>query len=108
MKNLAIAAVLFSLLAPSFQAATQTTAPPKAQSPAPAQALPVAPPASATPAPPSAAPAAAAVAQASEMKAKPTKRARGRVPSTADARVCLEFPTTMQIVKCSEKYRWAS
>ena len=23
----------------------------------------------------------------------------------ADARVCLEFPTTMQIIKCSEKYR---
>jgi hypothetical protein len=23
----------------------------------------------------------------------------------ADARVCLEFPTNMQIVKCSEKYR---
>lgn len=23
----------------------------------------------------------------------------------ADARVCLEFPSNMQIVKCSEKYR---
>jgi hypothetical protein len=23
----------------------------------------------------------------------------------ADARVCLEFPTTLQIIKCSEKYR---
>jgi len=23
----------------------------------------------------------------------------------ADARVCLEFPTNVQIVKCSEKYR---
>jgi len=23
----------------------------------------------------------------------------------ADARVCLEFPTTMQIIKCTEKYR---
>jgi hypothetical protein len=41
--------------------------------------------------------------------AKPAKRARHRVPSNpADARVCLEFPTTAQIIKCSEKYRWAS
>jgi hypothetical protein len=51
--------------------------------------------------PGAAAPAAAAPAQ----EAKTVKRASRRVPSTADARVCLEFPDDIQIVKCSEKYR---
>jgi hypothetical protein len=37
---------------------------------------------------------------------KTAKRASGKRPSTADARVCLEFPNEMQVVKCSEKYRW--
>jgi hypothetical protein len=50
------------------------------------------------------APAAAAPAQQQETKT--AKRASRRVPSTADARVCLEFPDDIQIVKCSEKYRW--
>jgi hypothetical protein len=35
-------------------------------------------------------------------------RASRRAPSTADARVCLEFPTNLQIIKCADKYRWAS
>jgi len=30
------------------------------------------------------------------------------VPSKADARGCLEFPTNLQIMKCAEKYRYAS
>lgn len=34
--------------------------------------------------------------------------AQHRPRADADARVCLEFPTTMQIIKCSEKYRWAA
>ncbi|HXX84749.1 MAG TPA: hypothetical protein VEN29_12295 [Casimicrobiaceae bacterium] len=57
---------------------------------------------------PAAQPAAAAPAQAAsaQQETKTAKRARRKVPSTADARVCLEFPNDMQIVKCSEKYRW--
>jgi len=71
----------------------------------------------AAPAPKPAAAAAPATAPAAQSSttvaatkpAKPAKRARHRVPSNpADARVCLEFPTTAQIIKCSEKYRWAS
>jgi hypothetical protein len=33
-------------------------------------------------------------------------KARRRVEH-ADARVCLEFPTELQVIACSEKYRWA-
>jgi len=105
MKNIAIAAVLFSLLVAPFPASTQTKAPPKPQTPAPAQ------PAAAAPAQksaPPAAPAAAAAAPAPDVKAQPMTRASRRVPSTADARVCLEFPTNLQIIKCADKYRWAS
>ena len=104
MKNIAIAAVLFSLLVAPFPASTQTKAPPKAQAPAPAK------PAAAAPAQksaPPAAPAAAAAAPAPDAKAMPVKRASHR-PSTADARVCLEFPTNLQVIKCADKYRWAS
>ena len=109
MKNLAIAATLFSLLVAPFPASTQTKAPPKAvaQPAAPAQAQPAAAAPSQKAAPPGA-PAATAAAQAPGEAFKPTKRASRRVPSTADARVCLEFPTNLQIIKCAEKYRWAS
>jgi hypothetical protein len=48
-------------------------------------------------------PAAAPPATATRSTAK---RASGKQPSTADARVCLEFPNEMQVIKCSEKYRW--
>lgn len=105
MKNIAIATVLFSLLVAPFPASTQTKAPPKAQPPAPAQ------PAAAAPAQksaPPAAPAMAAAAPALDVKAQPMTRASRRVPSAADARVCLEFPTNLQIIKCADKYRWAS
>ena len=104
MKNIAIAAVLFSLLVAPLPVSTQTKAPPKAQTPAPAQ------PAAAAPAQKSAPPTAPAAAAAAPpgVKAQPMTRASRRVPSTADARVCLEFPTNLQIIKCADKYRWAS
>jgi hypothetical protein len=39
----------------------------------------------------------------------PASGAPARTNSTAggpaDARVCLEFPTTMQVIQCAEKYR---
>jgi hypothetical protein len=94
MNNIALAGALVVVFALPLPAIAQSpaTAPPAKQAPA---------------APPAAAPPAAAPAAAAE-PAKPTKKVRHRVPSKADARVCLEFPTTMQIIKCSEKYRWAS
>ena len=36
---------------------------------------------------------------------KPVVATKGRRWLKADARVCLEFPTDMQIIACSEKYR---
>jgi hypothetical protein len=36
--------------------------------------------------------------------APPATAERGR---HADARVCLEFPTELQVIACAEKYRWA-
>ena len=24
----------------------------------------------------------------------------------ADARICLEFPTNLEVIRCAEKYRW--
>jgi hypothetical protein len=38
--------------------------------------------------------------------AKAAPRATNRRSTWADARVCLEFPTNAQIIKCSEKYRF--
>jgi hypothetical protein len=46
---------------------------------------------------------ASAPAKAARTKAAP--RATNRT-TWADARVCLEFPTNAQIIKCSEKYRF--
>lgn len=36
---------------------------------------------------------------------KPAEPRKNRRWLKADARVCLEFPNDMQIIKCSEKYR---
>jgi hypothetical protein len=36
----------------------------------------------------------------------PAARAKKRSWTRADARVCLEFPTNMQIIRCAEKYRY--
>lgn len=98
MKKLYATAALVALLAAPVLATAQAQAPNPAPIPtptaAPAQEAPTASPPANTAAAPQA------------MKAKPAKRAGRRVPSTADARVCLEFPTQVQIVKCSENYRW--
>jgi hypothetical protein len=92
MNKIALTGAMVVALALPLPAIAQAPAPAAKQAqPAPA----------ATPAP------AVAAAPAAE-PAKPAKKKVHRAPSKADARVCLEFPTTAQIIKCSEKYRWAS
>jgi hypothetical protein len=54
------------------------------------------------PAPATTAIAAAATSSEDAKAAEPRKSRRWL---KADARVCLEFPNDMQIIKCSEKYR---
>ena len=39
------------------------------------------------------------------VSAPPTPTDRPRDAAHADARVCLEFPTTLQVIACAEKYR---
>ncbi len=39
--------------------------------------------------------------------APPARTERRRAAAHADARVCLEFPTELQVIACAEKYRWA-
>jgi hypothetical protein len=110
MNNFVLAGAAFVALATSFcvtaQAPTpapkQAGAPPAASVPAPKQ--PGAP--AATPAPK--APASVISAAPPPEPEKPAKRVSHRVPSKADARGCLEFPTNLQIIKCAEKYRYAS
>jgi len=92
MNNIALAGVVIAALALPLAASGQTQ--------------PAAPSAKAAPA--ASAPAATAPTPAATDAAKPVKRASHRVPSKADARVCLEFPNTMQVIKCAEKYRYAS
>jgi hypothetical protein len=75
-----IGAVSSALLTTSVHAQTQPAAPP-------------------TPA--------AAVAAPAAAPEKPVRRAKTRAPNPADARVCLEFPTNLQVIQCSEKYRYA-
>jgi len=58
------------------------------------------------PAPPSAAPA-PAVAAPAPAPAPSAPRVKNRSPNRADARVCLEFQTNLQVIQCSEKYRYA-
>jgi hypothetical protein len=92
MNNVALAGVVIAALALPLAASGQTQ--PAAPSPKAA--------------PAASAPAAADTTSAAADAAKPVKRASHRVPSKADARVCLEFPNTMQVIKCAEKYRYAS
>lgn len=49
----------------------------------------------------------AAVAAPVRAPAPPPEIARRRAAAHADARVCLEFPTDLQVIACAEKYRWA-
>jgi hypothetical protein len=51
------------------------------------------------------APAAAAPAPA-PAETRPATRTKPGPWTRADARVCLEFPTNLQIIKCAEKYRY--
>jgi hypothetical protein len=39
------------------------------------------------------------------VSAPPPPTDRPRDATHADARVCLEFPTTLQVIACAEKYR---
>ena len=56
---------------------------------------------------PSTPPAPAVVAPApTPAPAQPAPRVKSRTPNRADARVCLEFPTNLQVIQCSEKYRY--
>jgi hypothetical protein len=48
----------------------------------------------------------AGTARPARAPAKAAPRATHRATTWADARVCLEFPTNAQIIKCSEKYRF--
>lgn len=81
-------AVTFCVLAAISTAAAQTPAP-GAQAPVPGAA-------GAAPTAPAATP--------PRLDMKPPARANRDVPSTADARGCLEFPNNQEIIKCAEKY----
>ena len=52
---------------------------------------------------PNASPGASAVAPSDQTATKATVRSNRR--AVADARICLELPTNLQIIKCAEKYR---
>lgn len=54
---------------------------------------------------PKPAPEASAAAPAAAVS-KPAAPAKKRPWTRADARVCLEFPNNMQIIRCAEKYRY--
>jgi hypothetical protein len=54
---------------------------------------------------PNAKPVTAATPSAAPAPPPPTERRRPT--QHADARVCLEFPTELQVIACAEKYRWA-
>lgn len=51
--------------------------------------------------------AAASPATPAPSAARPASTERRRPTQHADARVCLEFPTELQVITCAEKYRWA-
>ena len=58
---------------------------------------------------PAAAPSTAAAPAAAATTPRPARaksKAKKRSWTWADARVCLEFPTNLQIIRCAEKYRY--
>ena len=55
---------------------------------------------------PAAAEAPAAAAAAPAAQKRPALRTTRESWTRADARVCLEFPTNLEIIKCAEKYRY--
>jgi hypothetical protein len=82
---LSVAAILAALPAGSARSQTQTGAP------------------AATP---SSAPSATPVSAPAPDEKQSASRAKQHASERADARVCLEFPTNLQIIKCAEKYRY--
>jgi hypothetical protein len=52
------------------------------------------------------APAAAAAPEPPSAEKRAAPRATRGSWTRADARVCLEFPTNLEIIKCAEKYRY--
>jgi hypothetical protein len=82
---MAVGAILTAIYPAGAVAQAQKDAPAAAAAPAPAAAV--------APAPPTA-----------EKRAAP--RATRGSWTRADARVCLEFPTNLEIIKCAEKYRY--
>jgi len=55
--------------------------------------------------PASAAAETAAIMQAETQKKPMTRRESRAAQEKADARLCLEFPTQLMVIKCAEKYR---
>jgi hypothetical protein len=55
--------------------------------------------------PASAAAETAAIMQAEAQKKPPTRKEARALQEKADARLCLEFPTQLMVIKCAEKYR---
>ena len=106
MRKLALTSAISIALAMSWCASAQTPAS-KQAAPAAAAPAPKQPPAAAA-APQTPAPITATGPAAAETEKPLKKRARQGVPSHADARACLEFQTNLQVIKCAEKYRWAS
>jgi hypothetical protein len=98
MKRFVAAMACGAVIAGAYSLDTQAQAP---------KAAPAAlPPAAAAPAPVAPAPAAAPPA-ASAPAPKAPRHAKKQTWTRADARVCLEFPTNAQIIRCAEKYRYA-
>lgn len=54
---------------------------------------------------PNASPGASAIAPSDQTMEATTATVRSNRDAVADARICLEFPTNLQIIKCAEKYR---
>jgi len=48
----------------------------------------------------------AAAASSAPVAAKPPEPAKGAPSTPADARVCLEFQSNLQVIQCAEKYRY--
>ena len=53
---------------------------------------------------PNASPGASAIAPSDQTTEATTATVRSNRDAVADARICLELPTNLQIIKCAEKY----
>jgi hypothetical protein len=103
MKRFVAAMACGVIIAGGYPAGARAQAPkasPAAVAPAPAPPTPAAPVAATPPAAP------AATATATAPKPKAVAHAKKQTWTRADARVCLEFPNNLQIIRCAEKYRY--